>query len=159
MPTGYPAQHDGIVIDECNPSAWLPEQEFTVGKLQAATVAVPAGSIADLLLRAVQARLSDAAQTKSPLSGRALFDALDRRCGGQLAAWLGALTLHPEVTDPHPWPGGLAITDPSAAQEAAAPLDPAEWEVSVSAPQRQATDRDGKAVTLRDAVLRAVRRR
>lgn len=23
VPTGYPAQHESIVIDECNPSAWL----------------------------------------------------------------------------------------------------------------------------------------
>ena len=91
-----------------------------MGKLQAATAAVPTGSIADLLLRAVQATLTDAAQAKTPLTGRALFDALDRRCGGQLAAWLGALTQHPEVTDPHPWPGGLDIYDANAAQVAAA---------------------------------------
>src|SRR5262249_33694034 len=98
----------------------LPEQELSVGKLQAATVAVPAGSTADLLLRAVQATLTDAAQAKTPLTGHALFDALDRRCGGQPAAWLGALPQEPEVTDPHPWPGGLDIDDPSAAQTAAA---------------------------------------
>jgi hypothetical protein len=120
VPTGYPAQHDGIVIDECNPSAWLPEQEFTVRKLQAATAAVPTGSVADLLLRAVQATLTDAAQARTSLTGRALFEALDVRCGRQLAANLGALCQHPEVTDPHPWPGGLDITDPNAAQVAAA---------------------------------------
>lgn len=62
----------------------------------------------------------NAAQARTPLTGRILFDTLDRRCGGQLAAWLGALTQHPEVTDPHPWPGGLDITDPKAAQVAAA---------------------------------------
>jgi hypothetical protein len=67
VPTGYPTQHDGIVIDECNPSAWLPEEQITVGKLQAATAAVPAGSTADLLLRAVQATLTDAAQAKTQL--------------------------------------------------------------------------------------------
>ena len=50
VPTGYPAEHDGIIIDECNPSAWLPEEPFTVGTLQAATAAVPAGSTADLRL-------------------------------------------------------------------------------------------------------------
>jgi hypothetical protein len=61
VPTGYPAAHDGIVIDECNPPSWLPEQEITIGKLQAATAAVPTGSVADLLLRAVQATLTDAA--------------------------------------------------------------------------------------------------
>jgi hypothetical protein len=120
VPTGYPAAHDGIIIDECNPSSWLPEQEFTVGKLQAATAAVPTGSTADLLLRAVQATLTDAAQARTKLTGRALFDALDRRCHGQLAAWLGALAQRPEVTDPHPWPGGVEIDDPQAAQVAAA---------------------------------------
>src|SRR5215472_16211135 len=62
----------------------------------------------------------DAGQAKTALTGRALFDALNRRCTGQLAAWLGALTQHPEVTDPHPWPGGLDIMDPQAAQAAAA---------------------------------------
>ena len=68
----------------------------------------------------MQATLTDAAQAKSPLTRRALFEALDRRCHGQLAAWIGALTQHPEVTDPHPWPGGLDSTDPNAAQVAAA---------------------------------------
>jgi hypothetical protein len=119
VPTGYPAQHDGIIIDECNPPAWLPEQELSVGKLQAATAAVPTGSVADQLLRAVQATLTDAAQAKTSLTGRTLFDALNRRCHGQLVAWLGALCQHPDVTDPHPWPGGLDIMDPNAAQIAA----------------------------------------
>ena len=68
----------------------------------------------------MQATLTDAAQARTPLTGRALFDTLDRRSGGLLAAWLGALTQHSEVTDPHPWPGGLDITDPNAAQVAAA---------------------------------------
>ena len=90
-----------------------------MGKLQAATAAVPTGSVADLLLRAVQATLTDAAQAKTPLTGRALFDALDQRCNRQLTAWLGALCQVPEVTDEHPWPGGLDIYDPNAAQVAA----------------------------------------
>jgi hypothetical protein len=45
---------------------------------------------------------------------------LDQRCGGQLAAWLGALAQQAQVTDPRPWPAGLDITDPNAAQVAAA---------------------------------------
>src|SRR5262245_18130097 len=45
---------------------------------------------------------------------------LHQRRGGQLAAWLGALTHQAQVTDPHPWPAGLDITDPYAAQAAAA---------------------------------------
>lgn len=118
MPTGYPAQHDGIATRECNPLARLPKQAFTIGKLQAATAAVATGSFADVLLRAVQATLTDAAQAETPLMGRTLFYALDRRCGGQLAAHLGVLCQHPEVTYPHPWPGGLDIMDPNAAQSA-----------------------------------------
>jgi hypothetical protein len=79
VPTCYPAGHDGIVIDECNPSAWLQELHLNVGKFHAATTSVVAGSTADLLLRAVQATLTDAAQARTPMHGRALFDALDRR--------------------------------------------------------------------------------
>ncbi|HEY8475099.1 MAG TPA: class I SAM-dependent methyltransferase [Natronosporangium sp.] len=43
------------------------------------------------------------------------------------------------------------------AEELAAALDPAEWEVTTSAPQRQITQ-DGRQITVTDAVLRAVRR-
>jgi hypothetical protein len=67
----------------------------------------------------VQATLTDAAQAKTFFTGRTLFDALDRRCSGQLAAWLGALCQQPEVTDSHPWPGGLDIYDPNAVQVSA----------------------------------------
>jgi hypothetical protein len=90
VPTGYPAQHDGIVIDACNPSASLPEQGLTVGKLQAATAAVLTGSIADLLLRAVQATLTDAALAKTPLDlARALRRAQSalQRAAGRLDLW------------------------------------------------------------------------
>jgi len=44
------------------------------------------------------------------------------------------------------------------AQDAAASLDPAEWEVSVTSPSREVTDPDGNVETVRDAVLSAVRR-
>ena len=45
------------------------------------------------------------------------------------------------------------------AEEVAATLDPAQWDVVVAeARPRQATDPDGREVTLHDAVLRAVRR-
>ncbi|MDG4832854.1 class I SAM-dependent methyltransferase [Solwaraspora sp. WMMD1047] len=45
------------------------------------------------------------------------------------------------------------------AEQVAATLDPDEWEVVVAAaPQRQVTDPEGQQVTIRDAVLRAVRR-
>ena len=45
------------------------------------------------------------------------------------------------------------------ADEIAAILDPSDWEITVAgAPERQATDPDGRPVTVRDAVLRAQRR-
>jgi hypothetical protein len=44
------------------------------------------------------------------------------------------------------------------AAEIATVLDPAEWAVTTSAPERPATDPDGQQITLTDAVLRAVRR-
>jgi hypothetical protein len=45
------------------------------------------------------------------------------------------------------------------AEEVAAGLDRARWEVlEAGAPEREALDREGNPVTIRDAVLRAVRR-
>jgi SAM-dependent methyltransferase len=44
------------------------------------------------------------------------------------------------------------------AEEMAAVLDPAQWEIDASAPQRQGRVGDGELTTLTDAVLRAVRR-
>jgi SAM-dependent methyltransferase len=46
------------------------------------------------------------------------------------------------------------------AQEIAAALDPDDWQIVVAAaPERQAQDPEGRPVTIRDAVLKAVRRR
>jgi thioredoxin reductase/2-polyprenyl-3-methyl-5-hydroxy-6-metoxy-1,4-benzoquinol methylase len=44
------------------------------------------------------------------------------------------------------------------AHDAAASLDPTEWDVSQTSPQREIKDSDGNVTTARDAVLRAVRR-
>jgi thioredoxin reductase/2-polyprenyl-3-methyl-5-hydroxy-6-metoxy-1,4-benzoquinol methylase len=44
------------------------------------------------------------------------------------------------------------------AEEAAAVLDPALWDISTTSPPREAKDPDGRVITVRDAVLRAVRR-
>src|SRR5262249_51491155 len=71
--TSYPARHDGIVIDEHQPSGWLPELCLTASKLQAALAAFQTGSVADRLFRAVQAVLTDAAQAQAALHGRDLF--------------------------------------------------------------------------------------
>jgi len=46
------------------------------------------------------------------------------------------------------------------AEEIASALDPLEWQIVVAAaPERQVPDPDGRVVTIRDAVLKAVRRR
>jgi hypothetical protein len=45
------------------------------------------------------------------------------------------------------------------AEQVAAVLDPAEWEIVASAPEREAVDPEGRTITIRDAVLRAVRHR
>jgi thioredoxin reductase/SAM-dependent methyltransferase len=44
------------------------------------------------------------------------------------------------------------------ADQIAAVLDPDDWHVTVAAPERQAVDADGRSITIRDAVLRAIRR-
>lgn len=43
------------------------------------------------------------------------------------------------------------------AEQIATVLDPSEWDITASAPERPATDPDGQQITLTDAVLRAVR--
>jgi hypothetical protein len=53
-----------------------------------------------------------------------------------------------------PYPPDMFATG----EEMAAVLDPAEWAVDTADPARQATDTDGTVVTLRDAVLCAIRR-
>jgi len=46
------------------------------------------------------------------------------------------------------------------AEDVAATLDPADWQVTVAdAPGRSASDPDGRTITIRDAVLTAIRRR
>ncbi len=44
------------------------------------------------------------------------------------------------------------------AEEIATVLDPSDWDIVTSAPERPATDHDGRQITITDAVLRAVRR-
>ncbi len=85
-----------------------------------------------------------------------ILDALHRRLAAAVRPG-GTLLIvghHPD-DDEHHQLRRLMFT----AQEAAAPLDPAEWDVTLTSPPRAATDRDGNAVTFRDAVVRAVRRR
>jgi SAM-dependent methyltransferase len=65
---------------------------------------------------------------------------------------------HPSDLDtsmPRPRDRTLFVTE----EEIAATLEPDEWvTIETGAPERQATDPDGRPVTIRDAMLRAVRR-
>jgi SAM-dependent methyltransferase len=54
----------------------------------------------------------------------------------------------------HDFPPDLFATG----EQMATVLDPAEWDIETGDPQRQATDPEGVTCTVRDAVLRAVRR-
>jgi SAM-dependent methyltransferase len=62
---------------------------------------------------------------------------------------------HPTDLDtvPHPVPRDMFATG----EEMATVLDPAEWAIETGAPQRREAGPDGTLVTLRDALLRAVR--
>jgi SAM-dependent methyltransferase len=75
------------------------------------------------------------------------------RPGGRLLV----VSHHPADLDtiPHPVPRDMFAT----AEEMATVLDPGEWAIETGAPHRQAPGPEGTLVTMRDAVLRAVRRR
>lgn len=101
--SSYPAKHEGIIIDELDPSAWLPEREVTIEKLQSAIIRYSAESIADRFLRTLQGLLTDMAQAETPIHGKALFDALDKAAHGHLTNWLGHLDKNWRNRDPHPF--------------------------------------------------------
>jgi hypothetical protein len=116
--TRYPSTHQGIVIDELDIPKWLPERELSVDRLLTAARTYTTDSTADRLLRATVA-----AQAKTRLDGLTLFDALDRRAGGQLANWIGELAQDSRYTNTHPW-HDLEEDDPAAAEYEAATLPP-----------------------------------
>ncbi|HEX3640931.1 MAG TPA: hypothetical protein VHV10_06555 [Ktedonobacteraceae bacterium] len=101
--SSYPAKHEAIVLDELDPSTWLPEREVTVEKLHAALVQYSAESTADRLLRTLQGILTDKAQEGKAIYGKDIFDALDRAAHGQLTNWLGELDQDARNRDPHPF--------------------------------------------------------
>jgi len=85
-------------------------------------------------------------------------DALHRRLAAAVAPG-GTLLIvahHPAdlATVPRPFPAERFATG----EQMATVLDPAAWEIETAAPERPGTGPEGNPVTLRDAVLRAVRR-
>ncbi len=103
--TIYPARHrDAIVIDELNLAQWLPRTSYSVERLSAAAATMESvDSTANHILRALQATITDAMQTGQPVTGRALFDLLDKRCDGHLAAMLAHCQHFPRLTTLRPY--------------------------------------------------------
>jgi hypothetical protein len=119
VPTAYPAGHQAIIIDELNLPAWLPEKHFSVARLRATAATFSTQSTANRLLGALQATIAEAYGANSPLHGRALFEALDARCGGQLLAWLAALQHDQSATKERPFTD-ISVHDPQALEKARA---------------------------------------
>ena len=99
----YPSQHQGIIIDECDPAAWLTEREVTVEKLHAMLVQYEPGSTADKFARILQGLLTDTAQNGTFPYGKALFDAFNQGTDNHLEAWLGRLAQNTHNCTPHPF--------------------------------------------------------
>lgn len=121
--TRYPASHQGIIIDELDVTKWLPEREITGARLSAAARVYATDSTPDLFLRAIGATLTDAAQAKKQLHGLELFNALNKRAGGQLANWIAELSQDGRYTNTHPW-YELEEEDDAAQELEAATLAP-----------------------------------
>lgn len=101
--TSYPAMHDAIVIDELDPTKWLPEHQITITELHTALLRYAPESTADKLLRVLQGLLTDTARSKKPIHGKAIFDALDKASHGQLVNWLGELDQDIKNRDQRPF--------------------------------------------------------
>jgi hypothetical protein len=93
------------------------------------------------------------------LPGPAL-ESLHRRLAAAVRAGGSLLVVGHHPSDPDASIGRPNLPDLMfTAEQIAATLDPGEWEIVVAAaPERQAIDPDGQRVTIRDAVLHAVRR-
>jgi hypothetical protein len=101
--TSYPAMHEAIILDELDPTKWLPEHQITITELHTALVRYSAESTGDKLLRVLQGLLTEAARNKKPIHGKAIFDALDKASHGQLTNWLGELDQDAKNRDPRPF--------------------------------------------------------
>lgn len=101
--SSYPAKHEGIILDELDPAAWLQEREVTVERLHTALLQYSPESTADKFLRILQGLLTDTAQRSTPLYGKALFDALNQASGDKLIDWLARLDQSAQNRDAHPF--------------------------------------------------------
>jgi len=120
MVTKHLTGHPAIITDELDLPTYLPEKPYSVTKLRKAARLFSTQSTANRLLGALQATIAEAFGINTTLHGRALFEALDKRCGdggGQLAAWLAALQHDTRATNLHP-ATDLSIHDPLALEKA-----------------------------------------
>jgi putative DNA primase/helicase len=115
--TSYPAIHDAIVIDELDPTKWLPEREITIAKLHAAITRYVPDSAGDKLLRVLQGLLTDTARNKKSIHGKAIFDALDKASHSHLINWLGKLDQDAKNRDLRPFTQ-LDVEDPELEEHA-----------------------------------------
>jgi hypothetical protein len=122
--TKYPAQHEGIIIDELDLTKWLPEREISIARLSAAARLYATNSTADLLIRAIQATITDASQSKTPLHGQELFNAIDQRAGGLLYGWIQELRQDDQYMNTRPQWRELEEEEPAAQELEAANLAP-----------------------------------
>ena len=98
--TSYIREHDIIVIDEFNVSKWIPARYFRVSDLHAAAAKYGLHEGGNLLLGAFASVVGGVSE---PLQGKALFDAVNMRCGGRLAEIVEALYADEEEMQARPW--------------------------------------------------------
>jgi SAM-dependent methyltransferase len=112
---------------------------------------------ADVLTWAPPAQRFDLVSAQYVHLPRAARESLHRRLAAAVrpGGTLLVVSHHPADLDTvqRPFPQEMFATG----EEMAAVLDPAEWAIETGTPQRQANGPDGTLVTLRDALLRAVR--
>ncbi len=89
VPTAFPKQHDTAIVDELNLPNWLIDDTITLDQI----TRVRQGLIgrdwrADSLLRGMHETLVEVGRTGAQPHGKALFDALNRQCRGQLQTYI-----------------------------------------------------------------------
>jgi SAM-dependent methyltransferase len=141
----------------------------TVALDRAAALAAEAGEViadritwqqADLLCWAPPEQQFDLVSAQFMHLPRPAREALHRRLAGAVRPGGTLLIVGHHPADMHTTMGRPNMPDLFyTADDVAATLDPADWQICVvAAPERQTQDPEGRPTTIRDAVMRAVRR-
>lgn len=104
VPTAYPKKHDAAIVDELNLPRWLHEHVITPTKIYRARVAAIHWSkwTEKRLLEAVENTIIETEGGMKPLHGKALFDTLDRHCGGSLTKLVEELKQDQQMLNTRP---------------------------------------------------------